>query len=181
MLVTAQNLSGLVLSSGLCAPELVEEYSIRVRIDEKIRRMRDFRNGTPPIVYGSDYAAEDHFENLLPVARDIVLRPGDRILSCSQDRYTMPVDYFGLVQTKGSLARLFVSATCNDGQIEPGFQGKITLELANIGNAEIHIPVGAIVAQIFLFRCTTSAKPYEGRYQNADEPTLANFKQKALV
>ncbi len=91
----------------------------------------------------------------------------------------MPVEYFGLVQTKGSLARLFISATCNDGQIEPGFKGKITLELANFGNAEIQIPLGETIAQMFLFRCTTAAKPYAGRYQNADEPTLATFKNKA--
>jgi len=62
----------------------------------------------------------------------------------------MPLGYIGFVQTKGTLARLFVAAHCTDVQIEPGFSGKVTLELMNQSPFDIAIPVGANIAQIYI-------------------------------
>lgn len=127
------------------------------------------------IVYGRPYDRDAVFDPQETVGDGVRLAPGDRVLACSEQDYTMPTGYFGLVQTKGSLARLFVSATCNDGQIEPGYTGRITLELANTGACEVILPVGANVAQLFLFRCSMDAAPYAGRYQGATGPTVADF------
>lgn len=95
------------------------------------------------------------------------------LLGCSEEVIHMPIGYFGLVQTKGSLARLFVSATCNDGQIDSGFRGRITFELLNLGNLKVRIPRLAPVAQLFIFRTSTkNVAPYAGRYMNAEKPTI---------
>jgi dCTP deaminase len=178
MIVISENLLGLVRLTHLCPEDAVEEFSIGLRLDGRVRRMRH-DIGTRTIVYGSDYAPDDFFEEQREVNRDLSLLPGDRVLACSRDVIRMPDTYFGLVQTKGSLARLFVSATCNDGQIEPGFTGKVTLELSNDSTCEIVLPIGSLVAQMFVFRCSTRAqRPYDGRYQNADGPTLADFKER---
>ncbi|WP_428981187.1 dCTP deaminase domain-containing protein [Marinomonas rhodophyticola] len=40
----------------------------------------------------------------------------------------MPNNKFGLVQTKGSIARGFISVHMSDGQVDPGYKGKVTLE-----------------------------------------------------
>jgi len=171
---------GIVRSANVCPVELVEEFSLRIKLDPRIRRMRS----TPPaepLVYGSPYDVDAYFEPLESLTRDLVLEPGDRVLACSADRYAMPINNFGLVQTKGSLARLFVATTCNDGQVEPGFNGKITLEIVSFSTCKIAIPVGASIAQLFVFRCTTpAAHPYEGRYNRAMEPTVADFSQRQV-
>ena len=95
------------------------------------------------------------------------------MLACSSQNITMPLGYIGFVQTKGTLARLFVAAHCADAQIEPGFSGKVTLELMNQSPFDIAIPVGANIAQIYIMRCSTdNSKPYNGKYQRCEIPTL---------
>ncbi len=176
MLVISKNLSGLVSAGNICPEALTEEFSLKIQISGKIRRMRRGSDPRAVITYGSRYDADDFFHPEEIVGRDIVLEPGDRILACSVDHFRMPANYFGLVQTKGSLARLFVSATCNDGQVEPGFNGKITLEIMNHSACTINLPVGSNIAQLFVFRCTMVAQnPYAGRYQDATGPTVATF------
>ncbi|MGZ8284219.1 MAG: dCTP deaminase [Allosphingosinicella sp.] len=176
MLVVSNNLLGIVNEHGICSPSLVEEFSLGVRLHGLTRRTRNAHRALQPVVFGHPYNAEDYFEPLTAVERDLELAPGQSVLGCSSDRYEMPAGYFGLMQTRGSLARLFVSVTCNDGQIEPGYEGRITLEITNHGCFPVVIPVGARVGQIFVFRCTTEVnKPYGGRYQGASEPTLAQF------
>lgn len=140
-----------------------------------VRRLRDGVSGTP-FVFGTAYDKSLFFHDEASIDRDLVLDPGDCVLSCSAERYHMPRGYFGLLQTRGSLGRMFVSATCNDGQIEPGFDGRITLEITNHARFQVVIPVGSRIAQLFIFRCTTEVgKPYDGHYQNADGPTLPTF------
>lgn len=176
MLAISENLRGLVRASGMCPEALLDEFSLKIRIDRKIRIMRREPDNLSAITYGSRYEADDFFQPEEIVDRDIVLEPGCRVLACSVDSFRMPANYFGLVQTKGSLARLFVSATCNDGQVEPGFNGKITLEIINHSAYTINLPVGSNIAQLFVFRCTMIAQiPYHGRYQDATGPTVAKF------
>lgn len=175
MLVTSDNLLGLVRSENICAPKLVDGFSLDIRLGREVIRMRPAPLSETPIHYNTRYDPDIYFTPPEQLARELVLGPGDRVLGCSADDYRMPTRYFGLVQTKGTLARLFISTTCNDGQIEPGYRGRITLELVNLGAYQVVIPVDAVIAQVFVFRCTADAPAYDGRYQDATGPTLADF------
>ncbi|WP_186130297.1 dCTP deaminase [Burkholderia gladioli] len=176
MLVVSENLSGIVKSFGICRPELVEEFSIKIELGAVVRRMRDIPISDEPVRYESNYDPDKYFEDERKLAGDLLLKPGQNVLACSRDKYHMPCGYFGLVQTKGSLARLFVTATSNDGQVEPGYHGAITLELSNQATFSVAISPGHNIAQLFVFRCTSdAAHPYNGRYQGASAPTLALF------
>ena len=177
MLVVSENLRGIAQSLNLCQPQFVEEFSISICLDRQVRRMHLQPKAGTQITYGTPYDEDEIFAAPESLRTDLKLMPGENVLGCSSESYKMPLGYLGLVQTKGSLARLFVSATCNDGQIEPGFEGRITLELTNHASVPIMIPVGAPVAQMFILRCSTEVeRPYNGRYQHATGPTLAVFK-----
>lgn len=103
----------------------------------------------------------------------LLIRPRSAVLGCSSERLNFPMGYFGLLQTKGSLARLFVSVNCADGQIEGGFVGKITFEIVNHSEYTIAIEPLQAVAQLFVFKTSSRyASPYNGRYQNANCPTV---------
>jgi deoxycytidine triphosphate deaminase len=175
MLIISKNLHALVTTSGLCDPALIEDFSIKLRLGRRIRKV--LRSpAARPITYNVPYDANAYFEPEEELTRGLLLNPGDNVLACSEHRYALPRGYFGLVQTKGSLARLFVSVTCNDGQIEPGFKGRITLELTNHGRFPVQFSVGDNIAQLFLFRCSMEApEPYAGRYADAEGPTIADF------
>jgi dCTP deaminase len=173
MIVVAQNLAGIVTGLKLCDEKLIEEFSLTVRLG---RRVRWPRRDQRTFVYGTPYTASDFFDDEAELTDGLTLSPHDAVLACSQDEYTMPPGYFGLIQTKGSLARAFVSTTCNDGQVEPGYRGRVTLEITNVGPLTVNIPVEAPVAQLFIFRCSTEvSKTYAGRYQNATGPTIPKF------
>ena len=99
----------------------------------------------------------------------LLLSPGACVLACSRQRIRIPLGYFGLIQTEGSLARLFVGVQISDGQVEGGYQGKVTFELVNLANYSVILPVDSPISQLFIFKTSTrDYKPYAGRYNKAD-------------
>jgi deoxycytidine triphosphate deaminase len=176
MLVISDNLRGIVKEFKLCPLDLVEEFSIKINLDPTIRRMRAPPAVAAPVRFGIPFDPDFYFEKEQKLTSDLIIEPQQNVLACSVSPYAMPKGYFGLIQTKGSLARLFTSVTSNDGQVEPGYCGKLTLEMTNHANFPIAIPAGANIAQLFIFRCSTDAiNPYNGKYQNADRPTVYSF------
>lgn len=176
MIIISENLSGIAKSLSICDSELVEEFSLQIKLDRKIRRLKIPTKTTQPIMYGSPINYETYFHDEEKISDSLIIKSGECVLACSQNTYTMPAGYFGLIQTKGSLARMFVSATANDGQVEPGYAGKVTLELINHSPFPIALRPGAAIAQMFIFRCSSDASTlYQGRYQDATGPTLPTF------
>ena len=176
MIIVSENLSGIVRSLKICDQLLAEEFSIKIRLDRQVRRLREPKDGLAPIPYESPFNHKAYFEEPEQISESLIVGPRDCVLACSQDEYNMPRGYFGLIQTKGSLARMFVSATANDGQVEPGYSGKLTLELMNHSPFSVALRPGAVVAQLFIMRCSSEvSKPYSGRYQGAKGPTLPTF------
>jgi len=176
MIIVSDNLAGIAKSLEICSQNLVEEFSLQIKLDRQIRRLQTPLNELPPIQYESPINHAAYYCDPESVAESVVLGPRECVLACSQDTYKMPLGYFGLIQTKGSLARMFVSATANDGQVEPGYSGKVTLELINHSPFAVALRPGAAVAQLFILRCSSEVlKPYSGRYQGATGPTLPTF------
>lgn len=103
---------------------------------------------------------------------EYVLAPHGAVLACSEESVTMPCDLMGFIQTKGSLARGFLMAHTCDGQVDPGYNGKLTLELVNFSSFYYRLTPGMPIAQLFLVRLSQSVeKGYSGRYLGADGPT----------
>lgn len=175
MIAIEKNLEQLAAQYGVCDKDLVDHFSIKVKLG------RNYYDPIPKeetVVYGSHPDPSTIFSELKTSKQNLVLAPGAQVIACSKDSYHMPLDYFGLVQTKGTLARLFVSTTCNDGQIEPGFSGFITLEIVNHSPWTIELPAGSEVAQLYIVKCSSKAsQPYNGRYVEHSKkgPTLAIF------
>lgn len=170
MIVVGDNLKGLIRAKEICNEDLFDEFSIKVKLDSSIFRLKPKEMDV--IKYGF-HTVENYYKQEELKDGELVLQPGECVLACSSDNIKMPLGYLGFVQTKGTLARLFVAAHCADAQIEPGFSGRVTLELMNQSPFKIAIAVGADVAQIYVMRCSTdNSKPYNGKYQSSDIPTL---------
>jgi dCTP deaminase len=171
MLINGSQLRSLVISEDLCRdPSSTEENSIKLTLDSSI---------AIPVPLSDPVSlkrpeAEPHFERLTVAPEGFIMRPGACVLACSREVISMPVGYFGFIQTAGTLARLFVSAHCNDGQVDGGYRGKITLELINHGPLSIQLHSGDVVARLFVLETSDKAAvPYSGRYQGASSPTTA--------
>ena len=101
-----------------------------------------------------------------------VLEPGAAVLAASHERVSMPLDCMGWVQTKGSVARGFLMAQCSDAQVDPGFQGTITLEIVNVGPLRLRLDPGLPIASLFFLQLSHAVpEGYKGRYQGAAGPT----------
>jgi dCTP deaminase len=101
-----------------------------------------------------------------------LLRPGDRVLGCSEERVEMPLELMGFIQTKGSLARGFLMAHMCDGQIDPGYRGKVTFEIINHSEFFYRLVPGMPFSQLFFFMLSSPHPTgYKGRYQESGAPT----------
>lgn len=170
MIVVGENLKALILGNSMCPSDQFDETSITLKLDSTVFRPID--NQSSVVRYGT-HSVESFYKEEVLKDGELTLDSGQCVLACSSARIFMPMGYMGLVQTKGTLARLFVMAHCSDSQVEPGFRGKITLELINLSSLKIVIPVGSPVAQLFIARCSTdNCRPYAGKYVDSDLPTL---------
>lgn len=176
MLIIDNNLKNLAENNHICSKkELIEDFCIQIRLSSGSYYKP--KHSTEKIVYGLDsHKITELYEEIHPHENPLILNPGEQVLACSQETYSIPDNIFGLVQTKGTLARMFVQVTCCDGQIEPGFIGKITLEIVNLSPFPIEIPQLSNIGQLYLFNCSmNSSKEYLGKYSNSDKPTIPNF------
>lgn len=176
MIVIEKNLEQLAAQFSVCDKALIDDYSLKIQLGNHYYEANTAHVGK--IVYDSHPDPATIFSSKKEIAQNLTLAPGMGVITCSKHKYSVPVDYFGLVQTKGTLARLFVQATCNDGQVEPGFDGYITLEIVNMSPWTIDIPAGSDIAQMYLIKCSSPAENgYHGRYaEKAKEgPTVAIF------
>lgn len=90
----------------------------------------------------------------------LLVRPGDFLLACTKERITLPAHIAGFVHGKSSWARRGLVVECA-GLVDPGFDGTITLELANLGDHPVSLSAGAPICQIS-FQATDVAvvRPY---------------------
>jgi dCTP deaminase len=98
-------------------------------------------------------------------AKEWFLGPGEFMLASTIERFKMPTDVLGIVHDKSSWARL--GLTVQNTVIEPGWQGWLTLELANHGDKHLRISRGVAIAQVVFHRIDEHVEaPYKGKYQN---------------
>jgi dCTP deaminase len=102
----------------------------------------------------------------------VILHPGASLLACTQETVDIPLGMMGWVYTNGNVARGFLTAHVSDPQIDPGYSGRITLELINHGPLTLVLKPGVPIANLYLTRltCPVSAG-YGGRFWGAAGPT----------
>ncbi|MCF7970104.1 MAG: dCTP deaminase [Methylococcaceae bacterium] len=107
----------------------------------------------------------------------IIIPPNGKLLACTQEEVAMPYNTLGFIQTKGSIARGFLFAHICDGQIDPGYKGKITLELLNSSDFYYKLVPGMAIASLFVFQTDEDIEHYNGRYQSSSQPTAMKSKE----
>lgn len=92
-------------------------------------------------------------------------------LASAIEEFQMPSNLVGIVHDKSTWARQGLSVF--NTVIENGWCGWLTLELVYHGRKNLHIPVGAGIAQV-IFHETIERASYDGKYMNQpDRPVEA--------
>jgi dCTP deaminase len=158
--------------------DMVQPCSIDVTVGDSFRV---FRNSRYPYI---DVKREmEDLTELVRVGRDepFILHPGEFVLGVVAERVALPDDIVATLDGKSSLGRLGLVVHQTAGVIDAGFDGHITLELANMANLPITVYPGMRIAQLsFLTLSTPADHPYGSsklgsKYQGQAEPTPSRY------
>lgn len=115
------------------------------------------------------------------IAEPFVLHPGEFVLGATIERVELPNDIVARLEGKSSLGRLGLLIHSTAGFIDPGWNGRLTLELSNVANLPVLLTPGMPIGQISFSQMTTEAdRPYghhelSSRYQNQEGPTASRM------
>ncbi len=89
------------------------------------------------------------------------LHPGEFVLAVTKEYIEMPDDLTGKLEGRSSIGRLGIVIHSTAANIECGFRGNITLELANMGRIPVMLHSGMRICSISFEQLTTPADiPY---------------------
>lgn len=93
--------------------------------------------------------------------RGMLIEPGEFMLATTKEYVKVPDDLVARVEGRSSLGRLGLTMHITAGYIDPGFEGNITLEIANLSNSSIRLYPNQRVCQIVFETMTTPSEiPY---------------------
>ncbi len=163
---------------------LIQPSSIDVRISNLFRVFRNHTRGVIDVKQDLSDLTELIEMPASPNGHDteaFMLHPGEFVLGSTYERVGVPSDLVGRVEGKSSLGRLGLMIHSTAGFIDAGFDGHITLELANVASLPITLYPGMKIGQISFMEMTTEAdKPYGrgatgSKYQGQHGPTPSRY------
>ncbi len=159
---------------------LIQPSSIDVRISNLFRV---FRNHTAGVIdVKQDMTGLTELIEIDPGGDEaFMLHPGEFVLGSTYERLAVPDDLVARIEGKSSLGRLGLLIHSTAGFIDAGFDGHITLELANVASLPITLYPGMKIGQVSFMRMTTAADhPYGAgasgsKYQGQRGPTPSRY------
>lgn len=156
----------------------IQPSSVDLRLDNLFRV---FLNHTMKVI--DVKADQEDLTELVKVPEDqyFVLHPGEFVLGSTAERVRLPHDLVARIEGKSSLGRLGLLIHSTAGFVDPGFDGHLTLELANVANLPILLYPGMKIGQISFLEMTTEAdNPYGStsagsKYQGQRGPTPSRY------
>lgn len=170
MMLIGDELKKFIVKNNVVPIKKFDQTCIALSLGSKIIRLTPNEKHTF-LEYGKEIPIDCiKVEDIL--SDGLTLMPHSAILAMSGEELYMPLGYFGLLQTKGSLARLMVSLHFFDGQVDPGFKGHITFEIYNASDFFIHIDCHKDIGNLYIFQAIGTSKPYNGKHANSNVPTI---------
>ena len=97
------------------------------------------------------------------VDKDIFVKPGDYYIIETIEKVNMPKDMVGFFRPRTTLQRSglgLISGTCN-----PGYSGKLSFGLYNVGPNTVKIELGARLVHMLFDRTGENVSSYRGQWQ----------------
>jgi dCTP deaminase len=99
----------------------------------------------------------------------ITIPPHSFLLATTKEYVKLPENLTAFVEGRSSIGRigLFIQ---NAGWVDPGFEGRITLELYNANSLPIKLQKDRRICQLVFCKMDQAAeKPYKGKYQGQEK------------
>ncbi len=156
------------LKSGRLVIEPLDEPELQIQsawVDLRLgNQFRVFRVLTEPYIDIKD-GTKDYTELVdISDGQAFVLHPREFVIGITKERIRLPPDLVGYVDGRSSLGRLGITAHITSGFVDPTFDGKLALEISNLGKMPVRLYPGMRMCKLVLFKLTGSvSRPYSQR------------------
>lgn len=175
--------NGKIIIHPLEDPKIqIQPSSVDLRIGNEFKGFKIVRK---PVIDPMDKGdLESYMESFyLEDGEPFIIHPGEFALATTYESVKLPGDLVARVEGRSSMGRLGITMHVTAGYIDPGFHGKITLEISNIGKMPVALYTGQRVCQIVFETMTSpSEKPYghpdrDSKYMGQERPITSKIKQ----
>ncbi|MDE1860845.1 MAG: dCTP deaminase [Candidatus Micrarchaeota archaeon] len=110
--------------------------------------------------------------------KTFVLHPDEFVLGITKEYVELPKDLMAHIDGRSSLGRLGIGVHSTAGHVDPGYRGRLTLEISNIGKLPISIVPGMrFCCLIFETLSSPVEKGYRGKYFGTTAPGTSRINE----
>lgn len=150
------------LKSGKLVVEDLEDDRIQAGwLDLSLgNHFRIFKTTSQPYIDVKD--PTDHTEKLtVPDDAPFIIHPGEFVLGQVKEKIKIPAELAAYVDGRSSLGRIGIVVHVTSGFVDPGFEGRLVLEMTNVGKMPVALHPGMRICKLVLFKMTSAAEvPY---------------------
>ncbi|MBU0535732.1 MAG: dCTP deaminase [Nanoarchaeota archaeon] len=124
----------------------------------------------------------DHLMDLVEKTEDeaFIIHPGEFILATTREYVKVPDTMIARLDGRSSWGRLGIVVHSTAGSVHPGFQGRLTLEMANISKVPVKLWPGSRICQLtFEMMSSPAENPYnkrkESKYHDQKDPGISKI------
>jgi deoxycytidine triphosphate deaminase len=155
--------------------EQIQPASIDLRLDtvfwrQRARKVTDLRRAKLLTM-----APRRHWKKeILAPGESISCKPGEMILGRTYEEFTIPPTYAGKLEGRSSYARMGLAVHCSADFINPGYRGRMPLQLVNHSRNPIRLVPYYHICQLMIVRMSSEPeRPYGtqglySKYMNDD-------------
>lgn len=151
---------GKIVIDPLKDEQQIQPSSVDMRLGNEFKVFKVIRK---PYIDPKDEEdiAEYMESSTVPEGEAFIIHPNEFALATTQEYVKVPDDLVARVEGRSSMGRLGVTMHVTAGYVDPGFEGRITLEISNIGAMPVALYPGQRVCQLVFETMTTPAElPY---------------------
>lgn len=110
-----------------------------------------------------------------------VVHPGEFVLGITEEVVGIDSTICSRIDGKSSVGRLGIVVHSTAGHVNPGWKGKLTLEISNIGRIPVLLYPGMRICQLVFEVLTTPATVvYQGKYMNQKAPLESKISREKI-
>lgn len=116
-----------------------------------------------------DVHEPETFENLTDLitkseGEAFTIHPGEFVLANTAESVELPDDVAGRLEGRSSLGRLGIVIHSTAGKFDPGWKGRLVLEMSNIGTVPVKVYPGMRICQLLFEKLSSpTSQPYMER------------------
>ena len=151
---------GKIVIDPLKDEQQIQPSSVDMRLGDEFKVFKVIRK---PYIDPKDEEdiAEYMESSTVPEGEAFIIHPNEFALATTQEYVKVPDDLVARVEGRSSMGRLGDTMHVTAGYVDPGFEGRITLEISNIGAMPVALYPGQRVCQLVFETMTTPAElPY---------------------